>query len=520
MHIYPQYQVRQPFLGESRVYDLLSGVAHETGFAVHSLNLPDHAYKRWGEADFVVVDRTGVILLEVKGGIVSLAGRVWRYENARGEAIVSTEGPARQAMSATIALEKMLSERLEREVRCRWGVVFPLSRFKRELPELPPSRLADVLVCNNPNLFKNWLERLPFDHRHAEDLELDEPTIEAIRNILVPELTASTPLGLAVRHNREQAVVLTERQFNVLESLKSNERLCISGGAGTGKTELAVLCAKAEQAMGRKPAIVTKGGPLIHALQNRMAAHGIPVTSQNIPPGTDTLIVDEGQDFAQQHVAEPLFAQLPGGMAAGRWRWFMDPNLQFTTNPPDTRVLTNLEANSACVELSRNVRSTREIVGVLQALLDADVGVSEIDGFGVKVSIEAVADPEAEARAALINLVAALDEGVLPADIAVLGPAGAEGPVCRALSEQMPEILRTFRPDGGIASHAHGIISDIGSFRGLEARLVMLVDLDLLPTGRQGAAALYIGMSRASAILKILVAPGSRDYLKSLVAKP
>lgn len=502
------------------VYDLLSRLQREPGFAVHSLNLPDHAYKRWGEVDFVVVSASGVIVLEVKGGIVSVADRVWRYENARGEAITSTEGPARQSMSAAIALEKMLSQRFGRKIRCRWGVVFPLSRFKKELAELPPSRLADALVCNDPDTFKTWLEQLPFDHHRPEDFELSESDIDTIQQIIVPELTAFALLGLSVRHTRDQVAVLTSRQFNILESLEANARLCITGGAGTGKTELAVLCARAEKAAGHAPCIVTKGGPLIRALEERLEPYGIPVTSESLPHGTDTLIVDEGQDFAHGQLAASLFSQLPGGMVAGRWRWFMDPNLQFTINPPDRRVLGRLAAHAVSVELSRNVRSTKEIVGILQTFLDADVGLSEIDGFGVKVGIVSVADSPDEVRAALATIVASIDEGVMPADIAVLGPVGMEGPVCRALLQRLPGILRPLRPDGAVDSHAHGIVSDIASFRGLEARLVMLVDLDLLPRHEHGAATLYIGMSRASAILKMLVAPSFRGYLRSLMIQP
>jgi hypothetical protein len=70
-------------------------------------------------------------------------------------------------------------------------------------------------------------------------------------------------------------------------------------------------------------------------------------------------------------------------MNAGRWRWFMDLNFQFTTNPKDRRVLQSLAANSVSVELSHNVLSTKEIVGLLQTFLDADAGPFEVDGYGV-----------------------------------------------------------------------------------------------------------------------------------------
>ncbi len=63
-------------MGEAKVYDLLSRLPEERAFAVHSVNLPEHEYKRWGEADFVVVSNAGVTLLEVKGGMVNPISRI------------------------------------------------------------------------------------------------------------------------------------------------------------------------------------------------------------------------------------------------------------------------------------------------------------------------------------------------------------------------------------------------------------------------------------------------------------
>jgi len=271
-------------MGEAKVYDLLSRVADDHAFAVHSVNLPEHEYKRWGEADFVVVSNAGVTLLEVKGGIVNIVGKEWRYQNARGQAIVSTEGPARQALSAAIALEKLLADHVGRKIRCRWGVVFPLCSFRKELAELPATRLADIRTCQEDELFELWLRNIPFDQHRAEAFALEDDEIEAIREIIVPELSAATSLGLAVRSAQQEVIRLTDQQFAILESLETNPRLCVSGGAGTGKTELASLCARSEKTAGRSPVIVTTGKPLFLALKARMASFGIPVVSDIVLP--------------------------------------------------------------------------------------------------------------------------------------------------------------------------------------------------------------------------------------------
>jgi hypothetical protein len=517
MKVYPRYQLRPRYLGEAKVYDLLASVTEEHGFAVHSVNLPEHEYKRWGEADFVLVNRAGVTLLEVKGGIVSIAGKEWRYENARGQAIISTEGPARQAMSAAIALEKLLSDHVGRKIRCRWGVTFPLCSFNKNLAELPPTRLADIRTCQKIQLFADWLRGIPFDQHEAADFALDDDEVEAIRQIIVPELSASTSLGLAVRSAQNESIRLTEQQFAILESLESNPRLCITGGAGTGKTELASLCARAEKTAGNKPAIVTGGRTLSLALKARMAQYDIPVVTATLPIGTDTLIVDEGQDYAQPVKLESLFGQLPGGLAGGRWRWFMDPNLQFMDAPPDLACLKALSGNAAAVTLNRNVRSTREIVTAIRTFLDADVGISQIDGFGIKVGFHTVlnTDEEIAALRTLVNGV--MEDGIQPAEVAILGANGINGPVCGRMLKLLPEIFRPLSAEGRIQSSSHGVICGISAFRGLESRVVFLADLNLLPNGMQGESLLYIGMSRASASLQLMVSPAFSAFLKVLV---
>lgn len=519
MIVYPHYRLRTELLGESRVLKLLAKIPSNNGFAVHSVNLPEHQYKRWAEADFVVVSRSGVTLLEVKGGVVSVAAKVWRYANARGRTIQSTEGPARQALSAAVALEALLSERLGRRILCRWGVCFPLSQFTREIAELPPARLADARTCSDARLFAEWLRELPFDRRGASAFELANHEIEQIHDIIVPEFCATTSLGLTARATHERAIHLTVQQAAMLESLGSNPRLCISGGAGTGKTELAALTARAEKLAGRVPAVVTAAGPFSEALRWRMAEFCIPVVTGTLPPGTDTLIVDEGQDFARSDVMPSLFAQLPGGMGSGRWRWFMDPNLQFTDIPPDRDCLARLAANAATVTLTRNVRSTVEIVSTIRGLLDADVGISQIDGYGIRVRMHRVLDAEDEQNRIASVVSGLLESGISASDIAILGPRGSAGIVCAGLLQRLPNHFRAMTPDGLMLPDRHGVICSIAEYRGLEAQVVILTDMGELADGLKGEAELYVGMSRALASLHLFVSPRFGEWLKLLVKR-
>lgn len=519
MELHPTFKFRPRLFGEAAVYDLLLALDDSEGFAVHSVNLPEHEYKRWGEADFVIVSRAGLVLLEVKGGNVSLAGRVWRYENARGQAITSSEGPARQAISAAVALEQMLQKRLGRKVRCRWGVVFPHCRFVRALDELPPERLADQEACVSPEIFQDWLDSIPFDQHSPSDFALSDTEIREIKEILLPEMSAASSLGLSVTGVERGVIKLTRQQYGILESLAANPRITITGGAGTGKTELAVLCARAEADAGRRPAVLVQGPALLGSLRDRLAGTGIPVTDGRIPDGTDVLIVDEGQDYVQPASLTTVFEQLPGGMASGRWRWFMDPNLQYLRSPPDQRSLEQIRSASVSVSLTRNVRSTLEIVRSIQAFLGADIGLSSIDGYGVRVGFHEVDSAEGEASSVLALVRSMLEAGVRPAEIAVLGPNGSEGATARAVERRLADVLRPLRPDGRFASTAHGIIGTVVDFRGLESRVVILVDLGEASEHTDFERNLYVGMTRASAVLHIFVPEAVKRRMVALLAQ-
>lgn len=517
MEIYPRFKFRPRLLGEAAIYDLLSRIDDEHAFAIHSVNLPEHLYKRWGEADFVIVARTGLLLLEVKGGNVEIAGRVWRYENARGQAIESSEGPQRQALSAAVALEQLLGKRLGRKVRCRWGVAFPLCTFNRQLDELPPERLADQRLCVNYESFAAWLANIPFDQHTAYDFALSDSDIDEIREVLLPELSAASSLGLSAAGVDKGVIKLTSQQYSILESLAGNPRLTITGGAGTGKTELAVLCALAERAAGRKPAILANGAALVRNLESRLAGTGIAVCSKRIPAGCDVLLVDEGQDFANPQTLGALFERLPGGLENGRWRWFMDPNLQYLIAPPDAVALASLRTHSASVALTRNVRSTQEIVRSVQAFLASDVGLSVIDGYGVRLGFHEARNAEDEASSIIDLVPGLLRDGIQPRDIAVLGPGGASGAVGARIVRKLDHVLRELLPDGQFASSVHGVIADISAFRGLESKVVILTDLDGVVGTTDFERNLYIGMTRASVALHVFTSPAVTRAMAALL---
>jgi len=66
-----------PYMGEEiksnaerKMYDVLQEMDLKNAYVLHSLGLPRHRSKIYGEIDFVVVCERGVACLEIKGGRV------------------------------------------------------------------------------------------------------------------------------------------------------------------------------------------------------------------------------------------------------------------------------------------------------------------------------------------------------------------------------------------------------------------------------------------------------------------
>ena len=89
---------------EMRVFDQLRAAFSKPDqngwFALHSLNLPRHEYKRFGEIDFVVCGPDGLFVLEIKGGRVSCHDGIWETTNRYGETERLRESPFKQAEGA------------------------------------------------------------------------------------------------------------------------------------------------------------------------------------------------------------------------------------------------------------------------------------------------------------------------------------------------------------------------------------------------------------------------------------
>lgn len=525
MRMLPATPYRTGSPAEGKVFDLLKNAFADQPdgelTALHSLNLPDHAHKRFGEVDFVIVGRPGLYVLEVKGGGVACQRGVWTTTSRGGARETLRESPFRQAGSALHALHKRLTAHLGASVVGQlpigYGVLFPDCDWDVQGAEWDRAVLADARALRNP---ERWLRGL-FDYwreRHARTFRQPAPTpdaaaVAAVVDFLRPEVEVAVALHAQVAALNELVHALTLDQLRLIDAVAENPRILCSGGAGTGKTFLALELARRWAAEGARVLLACQSPWLRHWLAGRFAVPNVAVAV----PGSaavaasrvgverfDALIVDEGQDLLRADLLDPLDQVLKGGLARGRWCLFHDRNNQaglFGAAEPEA--LARLEgAHPARLRLTTNCRNTRQILELMQTRLNADMGVrGSGDGPAVRI-FQASTAPEATAL-----LAAEIDRltgagGLAPGEITILSPRpfpqSAAAGLPRTIGQEILVLdeyaLRGFPP-------AAISFAEIAAFKGLENEAVIVIDL---PAPTATSPLHYVGYSRARTCLTVI----------------
>ena len=240
---------------ERAVFDALREQLSDDWWVYHGLEYLEGRTATEGEVDFLIVHRTGgVLLVECKGyGVHREPGGRWVRLQRGGTARPLKRDPMAQVRGHMHDLQKLLGARQARFLPAAsrrpfiWGhaVAFPLTTGDTiNIPVGWQSELvatsADVGRLGDwaETALKFWRARRsvepfgPKDFRRFRDLVL-HPTVHVVPT-----------LGALLELERGRFVRATDQQREVLDAYLRHDRVLVSGGAGTGKTVLAVEAAR------------------------------------------------------------------------------------------------------------------------------------------------------------------------------------------------------------------------------------------------------------------------------------
>jgi hypothetical protein len=503
--------------GEQKVFDLLSELEFGEGArALHSLNCSEHQYKIWSEIDFLVMEEKGLFVLEVKGGRIEFRDGLWIYTDRFDNFNTSSEGPFNQAKSAMFSLRDMLRNRYSIEavladrIPFGFGVVFPHVSWDADTTEMPRQIVADKSQCKDAHSFKRYLAglQLYWLNKSSKKGSISTAELKILQNRMRPDIDVYPPFSVRLGQAVERMNHLTEEQYERLDIIDANERVLITGGAGTGKTFLLMQCARRERSKGNIVQIVVESPVLAAHLKSLETDPAIRIGHYSMLKPTDhpadVLMVDEGQDLLTLDILDALSGQLKGGLDDGCWRWFMDANNQShvggSFNEEALQYLRTGLTGGRPVEvpLTKNVRNTKEIAEKIQLWLGAELGKAELTGHGSPPKVIVVDnDNYVNKLAEIIHKL--INDGADVEDIGIILSVGTTS----NLIDQLPQDIRrrcvpldvnTVRA----ALRGKMVWGRAKDFKGLDRPIILAVGFEGAEYVSGGSNELYVALTRCN----------------------
>ena len=504
-----------------------------------------------GETDFLVCHPDhGYLCIEVKGGGVGFDATMGEWFSIdRHQQKHPINNPINQALKAKYSIRSKLNEHPRwRDLsmgNCLRGhtVLFPDVGDATALnrPDMPAALIGSARNLQKP---KDWVDGA-FAY-WANDSGTFTPLglrgIDVMREVFARSFVVAPLVSSRLADQEARRVVLTKDQMRVLDFLQSHRRVAVSGGAGTGKTLLALekarrlasegiktlltcynrrladylarLCSEtsnldvmsfhqlcyrqvkiANQASGRdliKEAKVTYPGTDLYDVQ---LPNALAYALEVLPDRYDAIVCDEGQDFREEFWF-PLELLL-SDYDQGPFYVFYDDNQNIYARA------STFPIGDEPFTLTTNCRNTAPIhTAAYRHYKGIPVSPPDIEGDEVQFDVSPGRDAQAKKiNARIVDLIAR--QSVDPGDITVLIADARRKAEYYSILRRLPLLKPAILLEEGIPGNDTVLVDTIQRFKGLESPVVVLWGLDTVDLA-VNEELLYVGMSRAKSLLVVV----------------
>jgi len=558
--MYPKvFPADNPSKAERKVFEYFDKEAPADWRVLHSFRLPKHLKVVFGESDFIVIaPNLGIFILEIKGGGVGFDGQYWQFINSKHEITKKQRGPFEQARQGMFEVERIITDRLgdaysRNKILYGYGVIFTdEDRFPTDcIVEDEPWRL---IQNNVPANYTSFIKRLESEFRrelrelgHRQPGTFDKQEADTIASALRPAVECVAPLRNFLEHSEEDIITLTEQQFGCLVDIEMNDRVVVQGGAGTGKTVIAMEDARREVSQGKKVGVFCFNRNLARVLR-QSADDNIEVNSfhsylarlckgkydekseksddfykQTLPSLAcevlkelgfdkfDKIIVDEFQDLCVPEYLDCFELMLKGGLFDGNFTFYGDFSRQaIYDKSADLNILKDRTYFSNKM-LTVNCRNTKNIGNELINVTgyEDDYYILSIDGE--LVDYHSWEDRESELQL-LKQVMSELHAKKIGSEnIVVLSPRTRENSVV-SLYDKGKNIIGDYGDD---PKSYYARFSTIQAFKGLESKVIVLTDIE----SYDDIQLLYVAFSRARSKMIVLESKTAAKQRKILTIK-
>lgn len=324
--------------GEKRIFEALQTKLSNDYLVFHSVRwIGSDRNRSQGEADYLIFHpQKGIMVIEVKAGIIEVdSNRTWYQTNRNTLVKKEIFDPEKQADESKF---KFISLLRNYQILVCHAVWFPSIEFANQ--SLPPNyhkdMLFDIKTLDYPEIsinraFEYW------ENQTKRKTNINSFEQRSIIEKIAPELYLVPSLKLEYDLREQRFNQLTSEQAKVLDFLKFQNIVVVNGSAGTGKTVLAIEKARQLSQDGRKVLFLCYNKMLSEYLNSNYGHYGFKILTfdklctesirfngtyektrldfleylledNNLFEYTD-IIVDEGQDFENdwlEYLAEKI----------------------------------------------------------------------------------------------------------------------------------------------------------------------------------------------------------------------
>ncbi|NKX55496.1 NERD domain-containing protein [Arthrobacter mobilis] len=522
---------------ERDVWEALERQLPPDAILMHSVGVNENGRER--EIDLLVLwPHVGIAAIEVKGGRVSYeAGRWYQQGNSNKYPL---QDPVTQVQDARHMLQRYLGAHLglRNEARFAHLLALPCTSVPRDW-EIPGCSRSMVIAREDLDRAAEAV-RGALNASGDGDGDISQESLERMTAEILRALPAAAGLPQPAAEHEAIADQLTRDQGRTLNLLRYQKRAKIIGGAGSGKTWLALEQTRRLAKAGKRVALLCYGRGLsryfarvtgnwkpherpahvgmFHDLPLRWGAHHpldprmltddyynrqLPRTlmrrarRQDKSELFDAIVVDEGQDF-ESVWWEAILLCLKDPAEGGLFVFSDDSQRIFNRkgNPP---------VSSDPFVLGENVRNTKQIAALCGSLSGELTRPRGLSGAKVRLVEAPVAESTGRADDAVAHLTSV--EGWAPGQVALL--------TTKRNHPEQQQIIDRYGWDGYWDSFLAAdsvFYGNVLGFKGLERPVVVLAVNGFGDLAR-AREILYAGLSRARSLL---VVAGPRQLLEEV----
>jgi len=516
------------------------------------ISRPQNGETKDGETDFLICHpELGLLVVEIKGGGIRTdykSGKWYSTDRARREHEITN--PIRQALRGKYSVLNKLKEHRDWSRLGIGRIVAGHAAFFPDLddakplqgPDAPPEIIGDRSDMSSIDRWINQVLAYWGDSDREECSGYDQlgaRGLDLIGRIFARVVEAKPLLSFLIAEEEQQRIRLTNQQVRTLNTLSRQRRVAISGGAGTGKTVLALEKAQRLAAEGFRTLLTCYNRPLADSLRSAvggcegleiMSFHqlchhwilranaesgrnllkeadasypardlyqhyypiGLAYAADILGDNFDAIVVDEGQDFGEEYWFS--LEMLLSDNELSPFYIFFDENQKIYAK------VSSFPISGEPMSLTENCRNTAVIHEAAYHYY-AGAPVSEPPIAGEPIRVLDASNPEKQAKKICGLITRLIDkEGFSPNEIAVLLADRLHRDDYKRLLFRHPLPRGSSWAEFDDRLETSVTLETVARFKGLESPIVVLWGLDQIPKEKRQEI-LYIGLSRAKSLL-------------------